>query len=195
MPIQLPTGCVQDWSPGLVPRPNRNSSATGTNTQHFVRLGRHWRFDVSLHAMIQAKAAEWVDLENETDTLLWNIPQGDLVADNEGSPRVAGGSQTGSSLDVDGITIGFVIPQGAFISIITNSRRYVYKVRAAVTADGTGAATLSIIPPLRLSPLNNDVVEISDPKVEGLVDFAGFPHARRRDNIVPSVAFAIEERG
>lgn len=194
MPIQLPTGCFDQWHPQLTPAPTRNASATGTNVQHFQRLGRHWRVTVDLHAMHQAKAEEWADLEDETDTLLWNIPQDTLVAANEGSPRVNGASQTGSSLDIDGATLGFVIPKGAFISIVTNARRYVYKVKAEATAT-TGSATLSIMPPLRVSPNNNDVVEISAPKIEGLVDFAGFPRRRRHDNRVPATSFVIEERG
>lgn len=194
MSINLPTGCVDNWSSSIVPAPTRNASATGTNVQHFARLGRHWRFDVSLHAMTQVKSMEWVDLENETDSLVWTIPQGDLVAANEGSPAVNGASQTGSSLDIDGVTLGFVVPAGAFISIVTNSRRYVYRVRTAITLT-TGAGTLDIMPPLRISPNNDDVIEISAPKVEGLVNTSGIGHARRRSNIVSGISFTIEERG
>ena len=144
--------------------------------------------------MTQTKALEWVQLENETDTLLWDIPQGDLVAANDGSPLVDGASQLGTSLDIDGVTPEFVIPQGAYISITTSGQRYVYQVTAEVTAT-TGSATLSIQPPLRVSPANNDVVEISSPKLEGYVNFQGLTHARRADNLVRGVSFQIEERG
>lgn len=198
MAVQLPTGCVENWTGRLVPQPTVSKSAFGTNRQHFARLGRHWQFDVQLFTMTQTKALEWVQLENETDTLLWNIPQGDLVAANEGTPLVAGASQLGTSLNIDGVTPGFVIPQGAYISITTSGQRYVYQVTAAVTASTTsptGEATLSIQPPLRVSPADNDVVEISSPKLEGYVNFQGLTHARRADNLVRGVSFQIEERG
>ncbi len=195
MAITLPTGCVQDFTSRLVPPAAESVSAFGTNRQHFVRLGRHWRFDVTLHAMLQAKALESSVLDDDTDTMVWEIPQADLQAANEGTPLVDGGGQLGSTLNVDGITPGYVIKRGAFISITTSSRRYVYQVTAQATASGAGEAALSIQPPLRVSPNNNDTVEIAAPKVEGLASWSGMTRHRRVGNIVRGMAFTIEERG
>lgn len=198
MVVQLPTGCVLNWNPSLTPAPTRSESVFGTNVQHFIRLGRHWKFDVTLHTMTQSKANEWVTLATETDTLLWDIPQGSLITGSEGTPVVNGASQTGTTLNVDGLTPGFVIPQGAFISVITSSRRYVYQVRADVTASTsspTGEAAISIQPPLRVSPGDGDTVEIESPKVEGYADFSGLEYVRRSDNLVRGFRFTLTERG
>jgi hypothetical protein len=198
MPVQLPTGCVLSWTPTLVPGPTRSESAFGTNRQHFIRLGRHWRFDVTLQTMLQTKANEWILLNTETDSVLWDIPQGSLINGTEGTPVVNGASQVGTTLDVDGLTPGFVIPQGAFISVITSSRRYVYQVRTSVTASTsspTGQAAIAINPPLRVSPGDGDTVEIESPKVEGYVDFSGKTYTRRSDNLVRGFSFTVAERG
>ncbi len=195
MPITLPTGCVQDWSHRLVPDPAESVSSFGTNRQRFVRLGRHWRFDVQLHAMVQAKALEWSVLDADTDTMVWTIPQDGLQAAGDGMPLVDGAGQLGSTLNVDGLTVGYVIKPGAFISIITSSRRYVYQVTAEATASGVGEAALSIQPPLRVTPNNNDTVEIAAPKVEGLARWSGMTRHRRVGNLVRGLSFTIEERG
>jgi hypothetical protein len=193
MPITLPSTDPLNWSAEIVPKPAESASAFGTNRQRFVRLGRHWRFSVTLPLLTQEQALSWSVLDSDTDTMVWSIPQGGLQAAGEGTPRVAGASQLGTTLDVDGLTVGYVVKQGAFISVTTSSRRYVYQVTAQATADGTGAAALSIQPPLRVSPADNDVVEIAAPKVEGLASRqpVSFGVLHR----VSGLSFTIEERG
>ncbi len=193
MPTNLPTTAVVEWSAQIVPPPAESASAFGTNRQRFVRIGQHWRFTVTLPAQSQSTALDWTDLEAPTDTMVWEIPQGDLQAGNEGTPLVDGGGQLGSTLDVDGITPGYVIKKGAFISVISSSRRYVYQVTAEATATGLGEAALSIQPPLRVSPNNNDTVEIATPKVEGLS--SADPLTIGLSYVQRGRRFVIEERG
>jgi len=195
MTITLPSGGVRDWLPRLSPAPNENRSALGTNGQRFIRLGRHWAFDVNLHPMTQTDANAWSDLDEETDVLAWPIDQDDLLNDAEGTPLVAGADQLGNELDIDGATAGLVIPKGWFISVITSSRRYVYQLRSAVTVSGGGTATLPIRPVLRVAPSDNAVVEIAAPKVEGLVTARGFLRQSLSNRVASGAQFTIEERG
>jgi len=195
MTIELPTGCVLKWTPSLVPQPATSKSAFGTNAQRIVRLGRHWRFDVTLHTMTQAKALEWSVIDEDTDTVLWKIPQSGLQNANEGTPRINGAGQLGTSLEIDNLSSNYVVNKGAFISILTGGRRYVHQVTATHTALGNGDATLQIKPPLRVFPGNNNTVEIAQPKVEGFAMWQNMTRNSRVNNIVRGASFTIEERG
>lgn len=191
--VVLPTGCVEDFTPRLASRPSRARDAQGIARSNIQQLGKVWAFDVMLHKMLQAKSLEWIaKLNDDTgDGHRWTIPQGSLISGAEGTPRVNLGGQAGTSLNVDGISNGLVIPAGAFVSIITASKRYVYQMASTVTASGTGTATLVFNTPLRVSPANNDVVEIAAPKVEGFVDFNGMSFANRRGFIGGGAQFTI----
>lgn len=194
MSIVLPTGCVAGWAPQLVPQAVELRSAFGTNAQRFARLGRHWSIDVDLHKMTRAAADEWADLDEEADTLVWPIEQSALSS-AEGAPKVAGAGQLGNSLDIDGATAGLVIPKGRFVSVVTGGRRYAYQVRSAVTVGGDGTATLPIRPLLRVSPANDDVVEIAQAYLEGFVSWRGMQRQSLLNRLVAGAQFTIRERG
>lgn len=77
-----------------------------------------------------------------------------------GSPKVNGGSQTGTSLITDGWTAGSaVLKAGDWIQIDSDPK--VYQVVADATADGSGNATLTIFPALRMSPANDATIATS----------------------------------
>lgn len=192
MSILLPSGDVLDHTPECVPKPQDSRSAAGGNLQQYVSAGRHWRFSVRLRRLTIARLAAWSELDRPGEIFTWPIDQNDLQAAGEGSPRVNGIGQLGTTLNADGITNGYVINKGAFVSVISNARRYLYRVTASVTADGSGEAALSVFPPLRVPPGDNDVIEIAAPKVDGYVTFEGFTQVW--NGALPS-SFIIEERG
>lgn len=195
--VDLPTGCVDDWTARLASRPSRARDAFGRGRSNISQLGAVWAFDVTLHKMTQANALKWIARlnDNTQDGHRWTIPQGSLISGSEGTPRVNLGGQLGTSLNVDGVTASMVISEGAFVSIITASRRYAYQLASQATANSSGAVTLTFNTPLRVSPNNDDVVEIAAPKVEGFVDFNGMSLANRRSFIGGGAQFTIVERG
>lgn len=105
---------------------------------------------------------------------------------------VNGANQLGSSLVVDGLLPGAVIPAGKWLSVIISGRRYAYFTTTQVTASGGGAATLPIYPIIRRSPPDNAQVEISAPKIEGRVILSD-RDVRRIGAL--SFSFTIRERG
>jgi hypothetical protein len=170
MGLLLPSGQVRTWSITVTPRAARAVSAFETNMNHITRTGQHLEARVLLVPMTRSDALAWSDLEEPFDTLVWPIDQGDLVAANEGAPRVAGAGQLGRTLNVDGVTAGYVIPKGAYVThIASTGRRYTYPIASSVTASGSGTAALDLRIPLRVAPSDNDVIEIASPKLEGLV--------------------------
>ena len=195
MPVTLPSGYVTEWSVRPALQATEAASAFGTNRQRFHRAGQHWAVELKLQPMLPADARQWLKADTQTDTVLWSIPQSDFVAANEGSPRIAGAGQLGSTLNVDGVTSGYDIPAGAFVSIVTNGRRYLYRIEEDATADAGGAAVLSIFPMLRVPPNDNDVVEIAAPKIEGYARWTGLRFQMREGRHTAPTTITIFERG
>ena len=86
----------------------------------------------------------------------------DGVGIYSGTPLVNGGSQTGSSLILDGAstTITDWAKAGDYFNIAGEEK--VYQITADASSDGAGNVTLSIYPPLVSSPANNSAVTFSD---------------------------------
>ena len=92
-----------------------------------------------------------------------------------GTPLVDGASQTGTTLDIDGITTPSTIPVGYRFTISGDTTEYRTTEPALVTA---GAATLTITPALASSPADNAAItfyeskggwEIDDPLASGTI--------------------------
>jgi len=79
-----------------------------------------------------------------------------------GTPLVAGGSQTGSSIDLDGVTNKTDwIKAGDYFGITVNGELEL-KMCTADTDSAAGLITIPFEPRLRASPLNNAVVIVDD---------------------------------
>lgn len=120
------------------------------------------------------------------------IPEPKLPVLAYGTPLVNGANQLGSSLVVDGLAGGVVVPSGKWLSVVISGRRYAYFTTAQVTASGAGTATLPIYPMIRRAPANNAVVELAAPMIEGRVILSD-RDVRRIGAL--SFSFTIRERG
>lgn len=88
-----------------------------------------------------------------------------------GTPLVVGASQTGSSIDLDGVSnTSNWIRAGDYLSIVVNSEHELKMCTADANSSG-GAVTVAFEPRLRASPLNNAIVHVGDgslPAPEGI---------------------------
>lgn len=162
--------------------------------QRVNRLGNRWRVRVEMPVLTVKQAREWSAalVQGLRLGVLMPIVQPDTYTGTPGSPLVAGAGQAGVELDVDGLTAAYGWKFGQFVSVITSSRRYLYMLSASGVADTSGVATLPIEPPLRVSPGDNDVVEIALPYIEGLL--ADAPSWMLDvDRLARGFSFAIEE--
>jgi hypothetical protein len=82
-------------------------------------------------------------------------PRGSIA----GTPLVKGAAQTGTSLLIDGCTVGTTLLAGDFIGVNGELKMVV----ADATADGSGEMTLTLEPPLRSSPADNAVITTAQP--------------------------------
>ncbi len=112
-----------------------------------------------------------------------------------GTPLVAGASQTGSSINLDGCTASVTgwIKKGDYFSVDVNGEHELKMATADANSDGTGAITISFEPRLRASPLDNAAVYVEDgvlAKPRGIfvmrdasVNWSSVPGTKRRSTL------------
>lgn len=108
-------------------------------------------------------------LQARQDRLLMAWPLNGLAPGSPGAPKVSAVTAGGSVLPLKGLTGGYTIREGQFLSIIHGGRRYIHMATANATASGGGTCTATIFPMLRSPVSVDDVVEIAQPMIEGHV--------------------------
>ena len=168
--------------------------AWGGDIQRLNRAGSRFAIDVTMPVMTYAAAQDWSDINDETATVTMQIVQPGFDAGSPGTPLVNGASQSGTTLIIDGLTPYYVLRKNQWISVSTGGRLYAYRVKTEVVASAGGAASVVLTTMLRVSPANNDLIEIAAPRIEG---FATVPNDAWATNTAGHVAlsFTIEERG
>jgi len=88
-----------------------------------------------------------------------------------GSPgsSVVVASGSGQTLAVTGLTASYAVQAGQFITLVKSGKRYLHQVVNAVTANGSGAASLTVIPTLRIPLSGGESVEVANPSIEGFL--------------------------
>jgi hypothetical protein len=161
----------------LGPRPVSNAGQTnpaiGGVRQRKGRIGSHFRMEGRFPPLEmdagRSHVADLLACELVPAALL--IPQPELVIGTPGATAVNGAGQAGFSLVIDGATPGYTFRKGQFFNHVTLARRYLYSVQASVTANGSGQATLSVWPMLRIVPADNATLDFATPRIEGWLEF------------------------
>ena len=109
-----------------------------------------------------------------------------------GTPLLNGAVTTGRSIAIDGLTPGYVIEEGYWLSLEKNGQHYLHSVGVGATANGSGQATIELNELLRTNFPDNAVVHLAQPQVEGLLvgDFAWEVGVNR----VFPISFTIKEK-
>jgi hypothetical protein len=151
------------------------------NTQQFVsisgaiqvaqRAGQRWTVTLEFstlanndRAVLQAFVAQVLGLaDNFTLSPADYDPRGAFG----GTPLVAGGSQTGNSLNLDGCTPSVTnwIRAGDFFQVGNELKM----ATEDASSDGAGAITVSFVPELRAAPADNAAITTTEP--EGVFRF------------------------
>lgn len=134
------------------------------------RPGGRWEFDVTSQVVDASRLGQWLSFlaytQEEGLTFCWNnYPLArpasymtDALIATIGTPLVKGASQTGRSLLVDGLTVGVTFKAGDCFSFDNTVYREMHMIKADVTANGSGEATLTFTPAIRQSPADNAAV-------------------------------------
>jgi hypothetical protein len=181
----------------LVPGRWQKPGAIGGAETYLDRLGARWALDIVMPRLKpEPDGRTWAAILTraamEGEEVLFPWPQPGLVIGSPGTPLVAGAGQAGTTLNADGFSASYAIRAGQFFSIVSGGRRYIHSVRTAVTASGGGVAALSIVPPLRVSPTDNAVLEFAIPLIQGKLtgEQPGWTFIPAR---VEQLRFSIEE--
>ena len=143
----------------------------GGPEQRINRVGTRFGLRVTLPPLEAGEGMPYLSrlLTGREQTVLLPWPLLDFDPGTPGAPRVNGNVSGGSILPLRGLTVGSQIKEGQFFSVIHNGRRYIHMFTANATANISGIASVTIYPMLRTNLLDNAVVEIAAPMIEGFV--------------------------
>ena len=138
--------------------------------QVYVQQLEVWSAQLVLPPMTRADAEAWIAfllaLNGREGTFLFGdprntTPQGTWAGS---SPLVKGGSQTGKTLAIDGLSAGATVKAGDWFQLGSGASSRLHKVTQDATANGSGEVTLDCWPRLRASPADNAALTIASPK-------------------------------
>jgi hypothetical protein len=151
---------------GLETNTQRFESPLTKTVQRVVLGGARWTASYTLPKMNRGRAAEWqaffLGLDGSYGTFYGFDPDAKAPRGaGTGSPLVAGGSQTGSSLDIDGCTAGVTgwLRAGDYFSVGGEMKM----LTQDANTNGSGEATLNFKPALRSSPADNAPLTVTSP--------------------------------
>ena len=112
-------------------------------------------------ALLQAHLMKLRGRVNRSLIMPWqrSQPRGTIA----GTPLVAGASQTGSTLAIDGCTAGTTLKTGDFFMVGSGTDAELKMVTADATANGSGAMSVTFEPPLRAAPADNAAITTTNP--------------------------------
>lgn len=145
----------------------------GGETTRLNRLPK-WAADVVMPSMSYTDAMKWLARLSKGDVQPVSLPlqqPGLEMRGRSGTLLVNGGSQTGTTLAVDGGNANYLIREGQWVSVTVaaKDRSYLYQMDADTRISALGAANLVFTTPLRRSPANNDSLTVEHPVIEGYV--------------------------
>ena len=134
--------------------------------------GQRWEADVTLPPMKRADAEEWISflvkLKGSYGTFLLGDPNAatpmGTASSSPGTPVVNGASQTGNTLNIDGVPASQTgdLKAGDYIQLGSGSSARLYKVLDDADSNGSGEVELTIYPDLRSSPSDDSTVVVSN---------------------------------
>jgi len=147
-------------------------SAFDKSTQTVEMPGARWALEVVLSAGDRAARAQWIAFLAELDGMAGRFYAGDPLggaargsaSSAPGTPLVAGASQTGKVLNIDGApasAAGYLLVGDYFALDLPGGGRSMHMITADVNTDGVGLAALNFRPALRLPPADNAAVIVA----------------------------------
>ena len=142
--------------------------------QVYQYSGQRWEADITLPRMAREDAEQWVaflmSLYGQKGTFLLGDPLGGTARGSAstaaGTPVVNGASQTGGTLNIDGLPASATgyLKAGDYIQLGSAATSQLYKVLADADSNSSGEASLDIYPNLRSSPADGATVVVSNAK-------------------------------
>lgn len=171
-PLTFPNVSVKTSSFRLVNVVSENQSIFTGASQVYAHQGQWWAGELKFIPMKRPSAAEAIafllQLRGKFGTFHFGDP--DYLAlgprgPGGGTPLVNGGSQTGNTLDIDGLpALTTVYRKYDYFSLGTGTSMRLYCLTEDAVTDSSGNVTLNFEPRLRESPSDNDTVTFTGAK-------------------------------
>jgi len=139
--------------------------------QIFKNPGQRFEADITLPPMSRADAEVWntffIKLYGQFGTFLLGDPNSatprGTASSSAGTPVVNGASQTGDTLNIDGVPTSQTgyLKAGDYIQLGSTISARIYKVLDDANSNGSGEVALTIYPNLRSSPSDGETVVVS----------------------------------
>jgi len=179
-PLTFPSLGISKSTFGLARATSSTVSPFTFNQQVYKFSGSRWEGSVTFRPATHAQAANikafLAELDGQYGTFTYGDP--DAIAKGKlgaggGTPLVKGGSQTGTTLNIDGCSNNITgwLKKGDYFSLGSGSAQRLYMLVADANTNGSGETTLEFRPALRSSPADNASVEITSPR--GVFRLAG----------------------
>lgn len=166
IPIRSAEPILQEFGGLLTP-------AMGGPVQRIERPGSRWALQIETPPMpVEPDGRRWASRIGRAKRAgaVIEIPQPGLVIGAPGAPRVAGAFVGGRLIQLGGLTAGYAVREGQWISIIVAGRRYADQIVGDAAASAGGLVTVALQNLLRVPLAGNEVVEIASPKIEGWLE-------------------------
>lgn len=109
-----------------------------------------------------------------------------------GAPLTVGALTSGRSLPLDGLTPGYTVKEGYYLSLEKDGRHYFHSIRTGGVANGSGVLTVTLNELLRDTFPDNTPVHLAKPMIEGLIEGDEWGWQAAVDRVTP-IEFALEE--
>ena len=110
-----------------------------------------------------------------------------------GSPVVDGAGQTGTTLAIKGLNVGYYCRPRFWLSIVDQTgRHYLHNVKTGGIVGADGLISIVITPELRHPFLDAAVIHLEKPMVEGWIDGEEWSWSVSVDRVIP-IQFTLEE--
>lgn len=178
------------------------SSPFTFQTQVFQNQGKRFEADVTLAVMKREDAEQWnsffLKLYGQFGTFLLGDPNASTprgtASSSAGTPVVNGASQTGNSLNIDGVPASQTgyLKAGDYIQLGTGTNSRLYKVLDDADSNASGEVSLTIYPDLRTSPDDDATVVVSNAKGTFRLNSSAHQWTIRQDSFYSMTFGAIE---
>jgi hypothetical protein len=166
----------------------------GGPNKRINRLGDHWAYSLSFPARgdqgmayaakLNAGLAQKVRVDVRQPAEYTTVP---------GPVTIGSAVSGGSTIVLAGLPVGHVLMGGQLFSVIgANGVSYLHQITDDATANGSGRATLTVIPAVRTVLNVADVVQVNSPVIEGyLVSRINPTQIKFTDTV--EIGFQVEE--
>lgn len=168
---------------------------TGAAVLRVDRKGSRYKSVISFPPMLPSVSRIFIArlLKAKREGLRIPYPLIDVPQGAPGSPVVGGAGQSGTTINLRGLTPGYAAKEGYWLSIEDETgQHYLHNVSETARADGSGDLTLNITPELRWPFEDGATVHLAKPMIEGFVDGNEWSWAIPVNRLI-AIEFTLEE--